>query len=115
MKPKPPKLTPKIGMPRGRLRAGTQVEEELDVAGGAGERGSRDAGGAEAALARERHEAFEHLVPERGIANDPALPDPAPADFELRLHQRHDVGPRSEAGARRIQPLPQGNEGYIDR
>src|ERR1041385_4202491 len=91
------------------------MEKELDVAFGARESRSSDPGRSEPMFAREHDEAFQDFVPKMGIADDAALPHAAASHFELWLCERHDVGSRGEAGSDRLQDLPQGDEGYIDR
>src|SRR5262245_59577394 len=56
--------------------SGTEMEEELDVAGGAGEGGATERPRSETAFDGERDDLPQDLVPEQGIADDPSFADP---------------------------------------
>ncbi len=56
----------------------------------------------------------EHRFVHRRIADDPALADLVAARFELRLHQRDDVGDGREHGRQRGKNVAQGDERHVD-
>ena len=78
----------------------------------AGDWGGNDTRRRQTDIPRCPQHAVDSVLTECGIANEP-LPDAAPADLELRLDEKNEVGIRPHRLQQRRQHHPQRNERQV--
>src|SRR4051794_15985173 len=90
-----------------------QPEEELHVAGRAGQRAGHDPGGAPAEVGGRLGDRGDRVGPVPEVADDAAGTEPLPAHLELRLDHGQQVGARFGAGGERGEHQAQGDERQV--